>query len=96
MMKIQITGEFNRWLAKLKDRQAQNRIKARIILFESGYFGDVKPVGKGLYEARIHTGPGYRLYYTMRGSEIILLLIGGDKSTQQRDIQKAQEMKENL
>ncbi len=79
------------WLKSLKDRMGQARISARILRAESGNFGDHKSVGEGVTELRIPVGPGYRLYYALDGEDIILLLIGGDKSTQSKDIEIAKK-----
>lgn len=80
-------------MRRLKDADARARINLRITrLSVTGNFGDAKPVGNGAYEMRIDYSPGYRLYYSMRGTEVILLLIGGDKSSQQRDIEKAKKL----
>lgn len=81
--------EFDDWLAKLKDAKGKARIIARIRSAEHGNLGDVQSVGGGVSEMRIHFGPGYRVYFTQRGRLLILLLIGGDKSSQKRDIKKA-------
>ena len=78
------------WLSALPDRQAKGRIVVRVNRMASGNLGDVKSVGDGVWEARIDYGPGYRLYYAQAGRRLILLLIGGDKRTQQSDIAKAQ------
>jgi putative addiction module killer protein len=80
------TDVFKRWFERLRDRQAQKHILVRIGRLERGQFGDVKPVGDGLSELRIHYGPGYRLYLKQRGDEWVLLLCGGDKASQDRDI----------
>ena len=87
----QTTGNepAHEWLEALKDRVGQSRIYARIHRAEMGNFGDHKSVGGGLMELRIAVGPGYRLYYALDGSDIILLLVGGDKSTQSKDIEMA-------
>ena len=77
------------WLGALPDRQAKARIVVRINRMAGGNLGDVKPVGDGVWEARIDHGPGYRLYYAHAGHRLILLLIGGDKRTQKSDITKA-------
>lgn len=77
------------WLSALPDRQAKARIVVRVNRMAGGNLGDVKPVGEGVWEARIDHGPGYRLYYAQAGRRLILLLIGGDKRTQQSDIAKA-------
>ncbi|MGE3468082.1 MAG: type II toxin-antitoxin system RelE/ParE family toxin, partial [Pyrinomonadaceae bacterium] len=83
------TAEFDRWLTKLRDHRAKARIVARMISAERGNLGDVSPVGGGVSEMRVHYGPGYRVYFTIRGKELIVLLIGGDKSSQKKDIEKA-------
>ena len=95
MLEIRRTDEFAKWLKKLRDADAKSRINLRIrrIALTSN-LGDFKPVGDGVCELRIDYGPGYRLYFTQRGSELILLLIGGDKTSQQRDIKKAKELNE--
>ena len=84
--------EFDAWLSALKDKIGRARIIHRIRSAEHGNFGDCEPVGEGVSEMRIHFGPGYRVYYTRRGEVIYLLLLGGDKSTQKRDIKRAIEM----
>jgi len=96
MYSVQQTQKFSQWLTKLKDMRARITIVRRIERAQSGNLGDVKSVGESVYEMRIDMGPGYRLYYTMRGDEIIILLVGGDKSTQQRDIEKAIEMAKEM
>jgi putative addiction module killer protein len=80
---------FDAWLANLRDSRGKARILARIRAAEFGNFGDWKAVGDGVLEMRIDAGPGYRLYYTKRGKEIYLLLVGGDKSSQRRDVTRA-------
>lgn len=84
--------EFDTWLSALKDKLGRARIIHRIRSAEHGNFGDCEPVGEGVSEMRIHFGPGYRVYYTRRGEVIYLLLLGGDKSSQKRDIKYAIEM----
>ena len=86
------TEEFSAWLAGLKDKVGRARIVHRIRSAEHGNFGDCEPVGEGVSEMRIHFGPGYRVYFTRRGEEIYLLLWGGGKSSQKRDIKRAIEM----
>lgn len=86
------TDEFDAWLATLKDKLGRARIAHRIRSAEHGNFGDCEPVGEGVSEMCIHFGPGYRVYYTRRGEVIYLLLLGGDKSSQKRDIKRAIEM----
>jgi putative addiction module killer protein len=83
---------FAKWLDDLTDERAKARIAVRIISAEKGNFGDCAPVGDGISEMRVHFGPGYRLYFTRRGKVIYLLLCGGDKSTQKRDINRAKAM----
>lgn len=93
MLEILQTDEFIKWMKRLRDADARARINVRIRRISlTGNFGDVKPVGDGVYELRIDYGPGYRVYYSQRGNEIILLLIGGDKSSQQKDIDKAKKL----
>jgi putative addiction module killer protein len=86
---IQTTEVFDAWFAGLKDVQAVRRIQVRIDRAEDGNFGDCEPVGEGVSEMRIHYGPGYRVYFMQRGMEIVILLAGGDKSTQLKDIKTA-------
>lgn len=93
---IHTTDVFSEWFAGLRDKQAARRIQARIDRAEDGNFGDCEPVGEGVSEMRIHYGPGYRVYFTQRGMEIVILLAGGDKSTQPKDIKTAQELARQL
>ena len=88
--------EFDTWLASLKDKTGRARIIHRIRSAEHGNFGDCEPVGEGVSEMRVHVGPGYRIYYTRRAKVVYLLLIGGDKSSQKRDIKRAIDMARNL
>ncbi|MCL6262160.1 type II toxin-antitoxin system RelE/ParE family toxin [Craterilacuibacter sp. RT1T] len=90
------TAEFDRWLAGLRDPIAKARIVQRIRAASLGNFGDCEPVGEGISEMRVHVGAGYRVYYTRRGSVVYLLLCGGSKSSQQRDIHHAKTMLDNL
>ncbi|RPJ14974.1 MAG: type II toxin-antitoxin system RelE/ParE family toxin [Deltaproteobacteria bacterium] len=90
------TAEFDSWLSNLKDKIGKARILKRIRAAEGGNFGDCEPVGGGVSEMRIHVGPGYRLYYTRTGEVIYLLLLGGGKSSQPRDIKRAIEMARSL
>ena len=92
MNTIQTTEVFDKWFDELRDRIAKARIQARIDRVEDGNFGDCSPVGEGISEMRIHVGAGYRVYDKQAGMEIYLLLAGGDKSTQQRDIETALEL----
>jgi len=91
---IKTTNVFDEWLAALKDRSAVNRILSRLYRMEKGNLGDVKSVGQNLFEVRLFFGAGYRLYYTLEGQTIILLLCGGDKSSQDKDIEKARKIME--
>ncbi|MHB8810698.1 MAG: type II toxin-antitoxin system RelE/ParE family toxin [Desulfobulbaceae bacterium] len=86
---LRSTQHFDKWLAKIKDHEAHARIIRRIDKLTIGAFGDCKAINTNLFELRMFFGPGYRVYYTIRGREIIFLLAGGDKSTQSRDIEKA-------
>ena len=88
--------KFDTWLASLKDKTDRARIIHRIRSAEHGNFGDCEPVGEGVSEMRVHVGPGYRIYYTRRAKVVYLLLIGGDKSSQKRDIKRAIDMARNL
>lgn len=92
MFEIRQTAKFREWLDGLSDQRAVTRIAQRIVRLQSGLFGDVKPVGKGVSEQRIDYGPGYRLYFVQRGNALIVLLCGGDKRTQRRDIAHAQSL----
>jgi putative addiction module killer protein len=89
---IAFTDEFQLFLERLKDPVAQRAIRTRIVRFEVGLFGDVKSVGGKVMEARVDVGPGYRLYYTMKGRETVVLLCGGDKRRQQADIEAAKAL----
>ena len=86
------TGAFDAWLSKLKDARAKALIIMRIRSAERGNFGDCEPVGAGVSEMRIHFGPGYRVYFTRVGNEVYLLLYGGTKRGQQRDIGRAKDL----
>ena len=93
---ISTTQTFNDWVKNLKDRQAALLIAKRLDRALKGNLGDVENVGGGVFEMRIFTGCGYHLYFTFKGTELIILLCGGDKSTQKRDITKAKEMAKNV
>ena len=82
---------FREWLHSLRDSLAVERIRARLTRIRAGNFGDVRTLGDGVAEIKIDHGPGYRLYYAMSGKTVVLLLIGGDKSTQKRDIKTAKD-----
>ena len=96
MVEIRKTDAFAKWLDNLRDIQAKARVLVRIERLASGNAGDVKPVGEGISEMRIDYGPGYRVYFTKRGSELIILLAGGDKSSQSADIKVALRLARNL
>ncbi len=96
MMEIRKTEIFSKWLDGLRDRRAKARIQARIDRVEMGNFGDVAPVGEGVSELRIFYGPGYRVYFTQQGSVVVILLSGGDKSTQTSDIARAKEIAKQI
>ncbi len=96
MFTFERSDEFDAWLAALKDKIGRARIALRIRSAEHGNFGDCEPVGEGVSEMRIHFGPGYRVYFTRRGKVVYLLLLGGDKSSQKRDIKHAIDMARSL
>jgi len=87
---------FAKWINALRDVNAKARVLVRIERLAAGNAGDVKPVGEGVSEMRIDYGPGYRVYFTKRGSEVIILLAGGDKSSQSGDIKTALRLVRNL
>ena len=96
MIEIRKTEAFVQWLDGLRDIKARSRVLARIERLASGNPGDVKPVGEGVSELRIDYGPGYRVYFVKRGQTVIVLLAGGDKSTQATDIRTAIRLARNL
>jgi putative addiction module killer protein len=96
MIEVRKTTAFSDWMAKLRDYRARARIAARIDRLAFGNPGDVESVGDGVRELRIHNGPGYRVYFVRRGETLIVLLCGGDKSTQARDIKTAKTLAANL
>ena len=96
MIDIKKTEVYAQWLDDLRDIRARARVLARVERLAAGNPGDVKSVGEGVSEMRIDYGPGYRVYFTRRGNEIVILLAGGDKSTQNADIKTAQELARNL
>lgn len=89
MLAIKRTDEFNEWLHSLKDGMTHRRLLGRLRKASLGNLGDTKPVGEGVFEMREHFGPGWRMYYIRRGTVLIVMLGGGDKSTQAADIAKA-------
>lgn len=96
MYQVQQTDVFSKWLSKLRDRKAIARILARIESLRQGNTGDSKSLGSGLHELRIHFGPGYRVYFTRKAGLVVLLLCGGDKSSQSKDIARAREILSEL
>ncbi|WP_340124511.1 type II toxin-antitoxin system RelE/ParE family toxin [Methylobacter svalbardensis] len=96
MIDMKKTDVFAQWLDELRDIRARARVQARIERLAAGNPGDVKPVGEGVSEMRIDYGPGYRVYFTRRGNKVVILLAGGDKSTQDTDIKTAQGLARNL
>lgn len=92
MIEIRQTNVYAEWFSGLKDRNARVRIITRIRQLSVGNFGDVKPGGEGVSEMRIDYGPGYRIYFVQRGAELVILLAGGDKKTQDKDIALAKEL----
>ena len=96
MFTVLTTDEYRVWFAQLRDRMASIKITARLKRVEQGNLGDAKSVGNGVSELRVDHGPGYRIYFTRRGLEVVILLCGGDKSTQARDIEIAHELATRL
>jgi len=96
VIEVRQTTEYAAWYASLRDRQAKARIDIRVRLLSLGNAGDVKPVGEGVSELCIAHGPGYRVYFVQRGSVLIVLLAGGDKSAQAQDIRKAHALARRL
>jgi putative addiction module killer protein len=96
VFEVRKTDVFERWLDGLRDVRARARILVRIERLVAGNFGDTKPVGQGVSELRIDSGPGYRVYFTRRGPWIVILLVGGDKSGQTADIKTAVRLAKNL
>lgn len=89
---LQSTPTFDKWLAKLKDATTRNRLLARLDRIETGNFGDFKQIDNNLFELRFFFGSGLRIYYTIRNGQVVLLLAGGDKSTQAKDITKSKAL----
>lgn len=96
MVLIRRTNLFMKWLTGLRDQKAIARIQIRIDRLALGNPGDVRPVGSGISEMRIDYGPGYRVYFSQRGSDLVILLCGGDKTTQTSDIEKAKRVNEGV
>lgn len=95
-IEIRQTKVYQKWFAKLQDRQVRARIDVRIRRLSLGNPGDVRPMGEGISELRIDYGPGYRIYYVQRGQQVVVLLTGGDKDSQDRDIQIAKDLARGL
>jgi len=95
-VEVRQTERYAKWFASLRDRQARARIDARIRRLSLGNPGDARPVGEGVSELRIDHGPGYRVYFIRRGDKLVILLAGGDKRTQERDIKLAIELARGL
>jgi putative addiction module killer protein len=93
---LRSTDRFEKWLVKLKDATAKKRLLARLDMVGNGHFGDHKQLEANLFELRLFYGPGYRVYYTISGSDIVFLLAGGDKSSQEQDIAKAKAILHDL
>ena len=93
MIDVQATDVFKKWLDRLRDHKAVGAIKLRIANFRQGLLGDVKSVGEGVLEARLHISAGYRVYFVIKGDKIIILLCGGTKGSQLLDIAKAKRIK---
>lgn len=96
MYQIRRSETFTNWLDRLRDGKARARVLSRLTRVESGILGDTKPVGEGVSEFRIDYGPGYRVYFTKKNRTIIVLLVGGDKSTQAQDIKRAIQLAREL
>lgn len=96
LIEVRQTGIFRAWLRELRDVRAQERIAQRLSRLGVGLFGDAKPVGGGVLELRIDHGPGYRVYFARQGDLLVLLLCGGDKGTQRRDIKRAKLLAKEL
>lgn len=96
MIEVRQTAVFARWFAGLRDMRARARIQVRIDRLVLGHFGDAKSVGRGVAELRIDYGPGYRVYFARRGEVVVILLCGGDKSGQARDIKAAQALAQQM
>lgn len=96
MLEVRKTDIFSNWLDALRDLHARARVLARVERLTTGNFGDVQPVGEGVSELRINYGPGYRVYFKQQGKTLIILLAGGSKSTQSKDIKLAQRLARGL
>jgi putative addiction module killer protein len=93
---LKSTEVFEKWLSKVKDRSGKIKILARLDRIQNGNFGDCKQIGKELYELRFFFGPGYRVYYTIKNNSVVILLAGGDKASQTKNIEKAKMLLNEL
>jgi putative addiction module killer protein len=93
---ITSTEPFEKWLKGMKDRSTKNKVLSRLARIENGNFGDYKQLSSSLFELRFFFGGGIRIYYTIRNNQVVLLLVGGDKSSQSKDIEKANQIIEEL
>ena len=96
MFEVYRTDDFMEWIEALRDKKGRAIIDRRLDALELGHFGDSRQVAKNVIEMRIHVGPGYRVYLTRRGKQIVILLCGGDKRSQKRDIERAARLAENV
>jgi putative addiction module killer protein len=96
MIEVRKTATFSEWMARLRDHRARAKIAARIDRLAFGNSGDVKHIGEGISELRIHYGPGYRVYFVRRGETLVVLLCGGDKGSQTKDIKNANTLAARL
>lgn len=94
MFEVKQTETFRKWWMRLRDGRARGLIFARLDRLSHGHFGDAEPIGGGISELRIHHGPGYRVYFQKRGNTLVVLLCGGDKSTQAKDVKAAKHLAE--
>ncbi|MBW0003666.1 MAG: type II toxin-antitoxin system RelE/ParE family toxin [Hyphomicrobiales bacterium] len=96
MVEVRTTEIYDKWFAKLRDRKAKATIDIRVQRLSKGHVGDAEPVGNGVSELRIHYGPGYRVYFVRSGKSLVILLCGGDKNSQARDIRTAKALASHL
>jgi putative addiction module killer protein len=96
VLEVRQTEKYAKWFGRLRDREARARVLTRVRRLSLGNAGDVRPVGEGVSELRIDHGPGYRIYFTHRGEALVILLAGGDKQSQERDIQIALDLARHL
>ena len=96
MIEVRQTEGYAKWFKALRDQTAKDRIDVRIFRLQAGNFGDVKSVGEGVRELRIDYGPGYRVYFVQRGNVLVILLCGGDKRTQAKDIEAAKSLAKSV